>query len=319
MADENGVVQGSDWACPNCSSLNHRRRNTCWKCGDHGMTVSVTENVTRISRQPRFRYYRKYGRKLFFGGIIVLLLLAIVRVLPASLFGIMNESEWLQKKGVRTQDQWVSEHGILNYWAWKSQSYWGTNSYYANYCETYPVAEYMRDGCNLERTFLDNAWKRSDTYKASQQYFQSQDYLESQKWEGSSEKAANDAYQGLQHWLNVPIVAITAALCLPIAVWFLMRFPNWIGDGLAGGWIFTMKRVRGRENSVWLVIILFGLIPLALWVVFMIIMMVAGTEAKHWAEAATPSKKQCEECKGWNDFAATRCKHCGQVIQATTA
>lgn len=103
--------------------------------------------------------------------------------------------------------------------------------------------------------------------------------------------------------IGLTIQTVGAAMMLP-----------WLYAGFMGGIEFSLKKIKGTYWWIW--IFLFGLIPVFLWLIFLFFMILLGEKSKAIAENAVPTKKQCQECRGWNDYAAIRCKHCGQSINS---
>lgn len=101
--------------------------------------------------------------------------------------------------------------------------------------------------------------------------------------------------------IGVIVQVIGGAMTLP-----------WLYTGFMGGVTLTTKKIRGTNWWIW--IFLFGLIPLIIWLMFLVFMALLGTKSNQIAQNALPTKKRCQECQGWNDYAATRCTHCGQPI-----
>ena len=107
----------------------------------------------------------------------------------------------------------------------------------------------------------------------------------------------------------------SALILVPIAIY-------WFVNGLVGGYILTRKKTLGASSiavgiAVGISVFLWN-IPLILWLVFMIIMGFTGKAGRRFAMNAKPSKKQCVQCKGWNDYTATRCRHCSQPLADIT-
>lgn len=119
-------------------------------------------------------------------------------------------------------------------------------------------------------------------------------------------------WEGSAIYTLVGVVAFSS-----IGLFFVLIAPfsiYWLWTGLTGGWELTVKRARGRRWTLLVIFICFGLIPLILWLFFMVGMALLGEKAKRIAQNAKPSKQQCLQCRGWNDFEATRCRHCGQLL-----
>ena len=198
-ANSNTYIE--NWACTNCGSLNHQRSKICWKCGSVrdaqiSTNLSAPEIFTPISRQSRIRSYVERGKKLYLWGFLVALILGIVIALPRSLFGIVNQSEWLKMKEIRTQEQWLADNGILNERDWIDQGSWWR---YNQECGG-PLNDLDRAFCAQVAGLIDNEWQDSEDYKAGQKFYQSQDYFEAQKWDGSIEKSTYVTFESINNW-----------------------------------------------------------------------------------------------------------------------
>jgi len=110
---------------------------------------------------------------------------------------------------------------------------------------------------------------------------------------------------GLRDFLSSGIPAVLGLLLL--TPWGMM--------GVMGGVNMTIKRFRGTSSGIWsLLIFLFGLIPLAFWFMFLALTSLFGVWAWNASLSMLPSKRRCEQCRGWNDYTATRCQHCRQPL-----
>ena len=98
---------------------------------------------------------------------------------------------------------------------------------------------------------------------------------------------------------------------LIIGIGIILPLP-WLYNGFMGGVELTIKKMRGTNWWIWT--FLFGLIPVAVWLVYLAFMSLWGTKARETAANALPAKKRCLECRGWNDYQAIRCTHCGQPM-----
>ena len=94
----------------------------------------------------------------------------------------------------------------------------------------------------------------------------------------------------------------------------LLMLP-WGTMGVFGGINMTIKKFKGSSWDMWwLLLFLFGLIPIGLWFVFLAFTSLFGVWAWNGAISMLPSKRRCMQCKGWNDYDAVRCTHCGQSL-----
>ena len=112
----------------------------------------------------------------------------------------------------------------------------------------------------------------------------------------------------------IVVIGIGIIMLLPILPPILLLLLSWLYNGFLGGINLTQKKIQGTNWWIW--IFLLGLIPIALWLVYLALMMLGGERAREAAENALPTKKRCLECRGWNDYQAIRCIHCGQLINA---
>jgi len=147
-------------------------------------------------------------------------------------------------------------------------------------------------------SYCEKAWKKSQEYKVYQQW-----YVET--WEPQYES----------EWRPKRELAETVGRILTV-VSVLLVAPGtvvWLSLGAIGGIILTIKKLQGRSWGIW--VFLLGLIPLALWLVYLAIMMLGGIWSLQAADSAKPGKRRCPQCRGWNDYQATRCQHCGQPIE----
>ncbi len=105
-------------------------------------------------------------------------------------------------------------------------------------------------------------------------------------------------------WLSVFIL-------FPLGVLLIMPWP--IG-GLIGGVKYSIKKLRGW-GWTWVVVLLTGLIiPLGLYLIYLVFMALLGEVAYCLGQNTPPVRQKCPECRAWIPYEAKRCQHCGQAI-----
>lgn len=82
----------------------------------------------------------------------------------------------------------------------------------------------------------------------------------------------------------------------------------WLRYGFVGGWRIATNYLRGKQW--WWVMLLLGLIPLALFVIYLVIMSFLGRFAYELSLKSVPSMKRCPHCRSWIPYEANVCKHC---------
>jgi len=137
-------------------------------------------------------------------------------------------------------------------------------------------------------------------FEGSQQYYEWESKYSEQWYEFENNSGMVQFENFMEFFIWVPIV-IGVLLMIP-----------WVITGIIGGIRITIKKLAG--TSWWIFMILFGLIPLAIWLIFLAFTGILGVWAWNWSIPMLPSKRRCAQCKGWNDYAATRCSHCSQPL-----
>lgn len=87
-------------------------------------------------------------------------------------------------------------------------------------------------------------------------------------------------------------------------------FAIWFINGVVGGFMLAIKKLRGSDWA-WLLVLL----PVVLFPAYLVLSGFLGEVMYAIGKYSGYSKKKCPQCQGWIPISATRCQHCGQAVQ----
>ncbi len=128
--------------------------------------------------------------------------------------------------------------------------------------------------------------------------------LEENWHDGSQYKKRMQEFENSASNMNAEVLIAAGKILggMSLAIWFI--------DGVVGGFMLAIKKLRGSDWA-WLLV----LMPVVLFPAYLAMSGLLGEVMYAIGKYSGYVKKKCPQCKGWIPISATRCQHCGQALQ----